>query len=268
MSELEAIIIGFVQGLTEYLPVSSSGHLAIGRALLGVDAEASGGLTFDIVVHIATVLSTLVVLWKEVAWIAKGFFKMPSSRLSQEHRYVLNIIVSMIPAAVVGFLFKDEIEALVTDNLLLVGCCLLVTATLLLFAALYKPARERQISPWRAFVIGIAQACAMLPGLSRSGSTIGTGLLLGCDKSKLAQFSFLMVIPVILGEAILDCKELMESGLNNIGAMPLLLGFLAAFISGCLACKFMLAVVRRCKLHYFALYCAIIGVACIIFNIL
>ena len=206
MSELEAIIIGFVQGLTEYLPVSSSGHLAIGRALLGVDAEASGGLTFDIVVHIATVLSTLVVLWKEVAWIAKGFFKMPSSRLSQEHRYVLNIIVSMIPAAVVGFLFKDEIEALVTDNLLLVGCCLLVTATLLLFAALYKPARERQISPWRAFVIGIAQACAMLPGLSRSGSTIGTGLLLGCDKSKLAQFSFLMVIPVILGEAILDCK--------------------------------------------------------------
>ena len=174
----------------------------------------------------------------------------------------------MIPAAVVGFLFKDEIEALVTDNLLLVGCCLLVTATLLLFAALYKPARGRQISPWRAFVIGIAQACAMLPGLSRSGSTIGTGLLLGCDKSKLAQFSFLMVIPVILGEAILDCKELMESGLNDIGAMPLLLGFLAAFISGCLACKFMLAVVRRCKLHYFALYCAIIGVACIIFNIL
>lgn len=268
MSELEALIIGLVQGLTEYLPVSSSGHIAIGKALLGIDAEAAGGLTFDIVVHIATVLSTLVILWREVAGLFKGFFRIPHGGLNGEQSYILCIVISMIPAALAGLLFKEEIEALAIDNLMLVGCCLMVTAALLLFASLYRPAKTTGVTPFKAFFIGVAQAFAMLPGLSRSGSTIGAGLLLGCDKSKMAQFSFLMVIPVILGEALLDCKELLETGASEIGLFPLALGFLAAFISGCLACKFMIAVVKRFKLYYFALYCALVGAGCIIANLI
>lgn len=269
MDNIQAFILGLVQGLTEYLPVSSSGHLEIGKALLGEGAEA-GGLTFDIVVHVATVLATFVVLWKEIVWIFAGLFKpLKGGSLNNEQKYVLNILVSMIPVGVVGLCFKDTIEALYADNILpVVGCCLLVTACLLALTHYYKPQPRQTISPIHAFVIGIAQALAVLPGLSRSGSTIATGLLLGNKRENLAQFSFLMVIPPILGEALLDFKHIVapsaeylaEHGIEQpIGTMPLLIGFVAAFISGCIACKWMIALVKKCKLIYFAIYCAIIG---------
>jgi len=268
---LQALILGLVQGLTEYLPVSSSGHLEIGKALLGEGAEA-GGLTFDIVVHVATVLSTLVILWKEVAWIFKGMFKpFKNGQMNSEQKYVLNILISMIPVGVVGLCLKDTIESLYADDnikLIVVGCCLLLTAGLLALTHFYKPQEREKISPLHAFIIGISQACAVLPGLSRSGSTIATGLLLGNSRSSLAQFSFLMVIPPILGEALIDFKHLFapsaeylaEHGVEaSVGTLPLIVGFVAAFISGCFACKWMIALVKKCKLIYFAIYCALAG---------
>lgn len=269
MDWLQALLLGLVQGLTEYLPVSSSGHLEIGKALLGEGAEA-GGLTFDIVVHVATVLATLVILWKEVSWLFKGLFKpLKDGKMNDEQKYVLNIIVSMIPVGVVGLCFKDSIEALYADNILpVVGCCLLLTAALLALTHYYKPQPRETLSPVHAFIIGISQACAVLPGLSRSGSTIATGLLLGNKKESLAQFSFLMVIPPILGEALLDFKHIVapsaeyltEHGIEEpIGMVPLLVGFIAAFVSGCFACKWMIALVKRMKLLYFAVYCALAG---------
>ena len=192
MNGWEALVLGIVQGLTEYLPVSSSGHLAIGSALFGIEGEES--LAFTILVHIATVLSTLVVLWKEIAWIFKGLFQF---KMNDETRYVLNIIVSMIPVGVVGVFFMDEVEAIFGSGLLIVGCMLLLTALLLSFSYYAKPRQKENLSLKDAFIIGLAQACAVMPGLSRSGSTIATGLLLGNKKEKLAQFSFLMVIPPI-----------------------------------------------------------------------
>lgn len=269
MDWLQALILGLVQGLTEYLPVSSSGHLEIGKAILGEGAEA-GGLTFDIVVHVATVLATLVILWKEVIWIFKGLFKpLKEGKLNDEQKYTLNILVSMIPVGVVGLCFKDSIEALYADNILpVVGCCLLGTAALLALTHYYKPQPKETISPVSAFIIGVAQACAVLPGLSRSGSTIATGLLLGNSRASLAQFSFLMVIPPILGEALLDFKHIVapsaeylaEHGIEEpVSMLPLLVGFVAAFVSGCFACKWMIALVKKCKLIYFAIYCALAG---------
>ena len=261
MEWFEALILGLIQGLTEYLPVSSSGHLAIGSALFGIEGEEN--LAFTIVVHIATVFSTLVVLWGEIAWIFKGLFK---GRMNDETRYVINIIVSMIPVGIVGVFFKDEVEAIFGSGLLIVGCCLLLTALLLAFSYYYKPKQKAAISMRDAFIIGLAQACAVLPGLSRSGSTIATGLLLGNDKSKLAQFSFLMVMPPILGQALLDGVALAQ-GENIAGDIPLsslLIGFMAAFVSGCLACKWMINIVKRGKLIYFAIYCAIVGLATLI----
>ena len=261
MEWFEALILGLIQGLTEYLPVSSSGHLAIGSALFGIEGEEN--LAFTIVVHIATVFSTLVVLWGEIAWIFKGLFK---GRMNDETRYVINIIVSMIPVGIVGLFFKDEVEAIFGSGLLIVGCCLLLTALLLAFSYYYKPKQKAAISMRDAFIIGLAQACAVLPGLSRSGSTIATGLLLGNDKSKLAQFSFLMVMPPILGQALLDGVALAQ-GENIAGDIPLsslLIGFIAAFVSGCLACKWMINIVKRGKLIYFAIYCAIVGLATLI----
>ena len=261
MEWFEALILGLIQGLTEYLPVSSSGHLAIGSALFGIEGEEN--LAFTIVVHIATVFSTLVVLWGEIVWIFKGLFK---GRMNDETRYVINIIVSMIPVGIVGVFFKDEVEAIFGSGLLIVGCCLLLTALLLAFSYYYKPKQKAAISMRDAFIIGLAQACAVLPGLSRSGSTIATGLLLGNDKSKLAQFSFLMVMPPILGQALLDGVALAQ-GENIAGDIPLsslLIGFIAAFVSGCLACKWMINIVKRGKLIYFAIYCAIVGLATLI----
>lgn len=265
MSWLEALILGLVQGLTEYLPVSSSGHLQIGHALLGTAGEEN--LTFAIVVHAATVLSTLVVLWREVAQLFVGTFT--TTAWNDEKKYVCKLLVSMIPVFVVGMFFKDEVEAFFGNGLLLVGICLLITATLLAFAYFAKPRQKAEISYVDAFVIGLAQAVAVLPGLSRSGSTIATGLLLGDKKESVAQFSFLMVLIPILGEAFLDLLDLCGSGAAlGIGWLPLAVGFVAAFVSGCLACKFMLALVRRGKLIYFAIYCAIVGAVTVICTLL
>ena len=265
MSWLEALILGVVQGLTEYLPVSSSGHLQIGHALLGTAGEEN--LTFAIVVHAATVLSTLVVLWREVAQLFVGTFT--TTAWNDEKKYVCKLLVSMIPVFVVGMFFKDEVEAFFGNGLLLVGICLLITATLLAFAYFAKPRQKAEISYVDAFVIGLAQAVAVLPGLSRSGSTIATGLLLGDKKESVAQFSFLMVLIPILGEAFLALLDLCGSGAAlGIGWLPLAVGFVAAFVSGCLACKFMLALVRRGKLIYFAIYCAIVGAATVICTLL
>ena len=265
MSWLEALILGVVQGLTEYLPVSSSGHLQIGHALLGTAGEEN--LTFAIVVHAATVLSTLVVLWREVAQLFVGTFT--TTAWNDEKKYVCKLLVSMIPVFVVGMFFKDEVEAFFGNGLLLVGICLLITATLLAFAYFAKPRQKAEISYVDAFVIGLAQAVAVLPGLSRSGSTIATGLLLGDKKESVAQFSFLMVLIPILGAAFLDLLDLCGSGAAlGIGWLPLAVGFVAAFVSGCLACKFMLALVRRGKLIYFAIYCAIVGAATVICTLL
>ena len=268
MNELQALLLGLVQGFTEYLPVSSSGHLELGKIILGPEAEA-GGLTFDIVVHVATVLSTLVILWREVMWIFAGLFRFNGS-MNDEQKYVINILISMIPVGVVGLFFKDYIESLYGDNVIVVvGCCLLVTSVLLALTHFYQPREKDKISPLHAFIIGVAQACAVLPGLSRSGSTIATGLLLGNSRKNLAQFSFLMVIPPILGEALLDFKHMFAPSAEYIaehgGEMAvvptssLIVGFFAAFISGCIACKWMIALVKKCKLIYFAIYCAIVG---------
>lgn len=265
MTWFEALILGLIQGLTEYLPVSSSGHLAIGSALFGIEGEEN--LAFTIIVHVATVLSTLVILWKEIEWIFKGLFKF---QMNDETRYVINIIVSMIPIGIVGVFFKDKVEAIFGSGLLVVGCCLLVTALLLSFSYYYKPRQKEKISLKDAFIIGLSQACAVLPGLSRSGTTIATGLLLGNSKEKLAQFSFLMVIPPILGEALLDAIKMMkgEDIAGDIPAISLIIGFLAAFVSGCVACKWMINIVKKGKLIYFAIYCAIAGAVTLAISLL
>ncbi len=265
MTWFEALILGLIQGLTEYLPVSSSGHLAIGSALFGIEGEEN--LAFTIIVHVATVLSTLVILWKEIEWIFKGLFKF---QMNDETRYVINIIVSMIPIGIVGVFFKDKVEAIFGSGLLVVGFCLLVTALLLSFSYYYKPRQKEKISLKDAFIIGLSQACAVLPGLSRSGTTIATGLLLGNSKEKLAQFSFLMVIPPILGEALLDAIKMMkgEDIAGDIPAISLIVGFLAAFVSGCVACKWMINIVKKGKLIYFAIYCAIAGAVTLAISLL
>ena len=265
MEWFEALILGLIQGLTEYLPVSSSGHLAIGSALFDIKGEDN--LAFTIVVHVATVFSTLVILWKEIDWIFRGLFKF---EMNAETRYVINILISMIPIGIVGVFFKDYVEAIFGSGLLIVGCCLLVTALLLTFSYYAKPRPKENISMKDAFIIGLAQACAVLPGLSRSGSTIATGLLLGDNKAKLAQFSFLMVIPPILGEALLDGMKMMkgEAVAGDMPALSLIVGFIAAFVSGCLACKWMINIVKKGKLIYFAIYCAIAGTATLVLGLL
>lgn len=266
MNEIQALILGLVQGLTEYLPVSSSGHLTIGQEILGVTSEEN--LTFDVAVHVATVLATLVVLWKEVVWLLAGVLKF---KWNDEMRYAVNILVSMIPVGIVGVCFKDVIEEIFGSGLLIVGICLLVTATLLAFSYYYKPQQKANIGMKDAFIIGLAQAVAVLPGLSRSGSTIATGLLLGNDKAKLAQFSFLMVIPPIVGEALLDVMKAMKHGTEavagDISMSALAVGFVAAFISGCAACQWMVNIVKKGKLIYFAYYCVVIGLMSIIYGL-
>ena len=265
MDWIQALILGLVQGLTEYLPVSSSGHLAIGSYLFGLEGEEN--LAFTVAVHVATVLSTLVILWKEIDWIFRGLFKC---EMNDETRYVINIIISMIPVGIVGVFFKDTVEEIFGSGLVIVGCMLLVTAALLTFSYFAKP-RQKSTIGWRdALIIGIAQACAVMPGLSRSGSTIATGLLLGNKKETLAQFSFLMVIPPILGEALLDVVKAVkgEEAFGGIDVLPLTVGFLAAFVSGCLACKWMINIVKNGKLIYFGIYCAIAGVVTLICSLI
>lgn len=261
MTWFEALVLGIIQGLTEYLPVSSSGHLAIGAHLFGINGEDN--LAFTVLVHVATVLSTLVILWKEIDWIFRGLFKF---EMNAETRYALNIIISMIPVGIVGVFFKDKVEEVFGSGLLIVGCMLLVTAALLTFSYYAKPRQRSQISLWHAFLIGVAQALAVLPGLSRSGTTIATGLLLGNKKENMAQFSFLMVIPPILGEALLDVMKAVkgEEAFGGIDTLPLVVGFVAAFVSGCIACQWMINIVKRGKLVYFGIYCALAGLVTII----
>lgn len=258
------MILGIVQGLTEYLPVSSSGHLAIASNFFGINGEDS--LMFTVAVHVATVLSTLVMLWKEIDWILKGLFKF---EMNAETKYALNILVSMIPVGIVGLFFKDKVEEAFGSGLLVVGVMLLVTAVLLIFSYYARPRQKERLSLRDAFVIGLAQACAVMPGLSRSGSTIATGLMLGNKKEMLAQFSFLMVIPPILGEALLDILKAVkgEDVMGGVGMLPLCVGFMAAFISGCFACKLMISIVKKGKLVYFGIYCAIVGLAIMIYQL-
>lgn len=255
MSIIEALILGLVQGLTEYLPVSSSGHLQIAKELLGV--ELTDNIAFDVILHFATVLSTIVVLWPAVKRLFTGFF---SFRKGPDMTYALKIIASMIPVGVVGFLLKDKLNEMLASNyvMLVVGAMLLVTALLLTFAQYAKPRSKESISWGDAMIIGGAQAVATMPGLSRSGTTIATGLILGNKRAVVAEFSFLMVILPILGESLLD---LLGGDLTNIGVglVPLAVGFVSAFVSGCLACKFMLNIVNKGKLVWFAIYCLVVG---------
>ena len=263
MSWIEALILGLVQGLTEYLPVSSSGHLAIGSYLFGVEGEEN--LAFTVAVHVATVLSTLVILWKEIDWIFRGLFKW---QMNDETKYVINIIVSMIPVGIVGVFFKDYVEEVFGSGLTIVGYMLFLTAALLTFSYYAKPRQKERISLRDAFIIGLAQACAVMPGLSRSGSTIATGLLLGNKKETLAQFSFLMVIPPILGEALLDVVKGLkgEEAFGGIDTLPFVVGFFAAFVSGCVACKWMINIVKKGKLIYFGIYCVLAGLFALIID--
>lgn len=267
MNWIQALILGIVQGLTEFLPVSSSGHLEIGHALLGTSGEEN--LTFAILVHVATVLATLVVLWKEIAVLFKGTFS--TIKWNEEKDYVAKILVSMIPVFVVGMFFKDQVEALFGNGLLLVGICLLITALLLALSEWLQKKRQatgHEVTYKDAIIIGIAQACAVLPGLSRSGTTIATGLLCGVKKESVAQFSFLMVLIPILGEALLDTLKLLRGEMTmDLGVVPAVVGFVAAFVTGCFACRFMIEIVRRQRLVWFALYCAIIGSVAIITTI-
>ncbi len=273
MNTFQALLMGLLQGLTEYLPVSSSGHLTIASTLFGIDGEEN--MLFTIMVHVATVLSTIVILGGEIWKIIKGMFGPLNAGakglncLNPDQRYVLNILVSMIPIGIVGVFFKDQVEAIFGSGMTIVGICLLVTALLLTFSYYARPRERESISLGHAFIIGLAQAIAVLPGLSRSGSTIATGLMLGEKKSNMAQFSFLMVIPPILGEALLDVLKMVkgESLGAEIGWMPLTVGFLAAFISGCVACKWMISIVKKGKLIYFAYYCAIAGVISLLYGL-
>ena len=264
MNWLEALILGIVQGLTEFLPVSSSGHLEIGQELLGTSGEEN--LTFAIIVHAATVLSTLVVLWSEVTKLFNGTFT--TWRWNAEKDYVAKILVSMIPVFVVGMFFKDQVESFFGHGLLLVGICLLSTAFLLALSEwLQKKRRNKghEVGYKDAIIIGLAQACAVLPGLSRSGTTIATGLLCGVKKESVAQFSFLMVLIPILGEAFLDLLKVVNGEMTtSLDLLPAVVGFVAAFVTGCFACRFMIEIVRRQRLIWFALYCAIVGVFAIV----
>lgn len=254
MDTLQAIILGVVQGLTEFLPVSSSGHLQLVNEILGTDLNPESNLTFSLTLHAATVLSTIVILWAEIWKLLKGIF---SRTFTAEQAYVLKIVISMIPVGIVGVFFKDYIEA-AFSSIAVVGVMLLVTAALLAFAYYAKPRQKEELSYRDAFIIGLAQAVAVLPGLSRSGSTIATGLLLGNKKESVAQFSFLMVLPPILGNALLDCLKGDFGG--GVETLPLVAGFVTAFITGCIACKWMIDIVKRGKLIWFAVYCAIAGV--------
>ncbi len=267
----QAVLLGLVQGLTEFLPVSSSGHLMIFKELLGVDGE--GFLDFTVTVHFATVLATLVVFWSAIVQLFKGLFKF---KYNDETDYICKILVSCIPVALVGFLFKDQVEALFTGGLSEVGIGLCITAGLLLFSdnagkRFKVPVAKDQrngVSYWQAFVVGIAQAFAVAPGVSRSGSTIATGLLTGVKRENMAQFSFLMVLIPIIGEQGLDLLKVAlgsETFGAGVGVLPLALGFVAAFVSGLFACKVMIAVVKKAKLTWFALYCLVVAALIFIF---
>lgn len=275
MTELEALVLGIIQGLAEYLPISSSGHLEIVNHIMDTPLTGADSLQFDVILHVATVLSTIVVLWHEFAGLCKSFFTF---RRDENTMLVLKILVSCIPVGIVGVKFKPIVEDFFGGNLLVVGICLCVTAVLLSFAYFTRTRRAgggvvsaesgRNITFLDAFIIGVAQAIAVLPGLSRSGTTIATGILLGDKRDRVASFSFLMVIIPILGAAALDILKVVmgkETFAGDVSWQCCLIGFLASFIVGCVACKWMISLVKRGGLVWFAIYCVLVGVACIIF---
>lgn len=274
MDIIDALILGIVQGLAEYLPISSSGHLEIFTDILGLNLSGQQSLRFDLMLHVATVLSTIVVLWREFAPLCTSFFTL---RHDENTSTVWKILVSCIPVGIVGLCFKEQVESFFGGQLTVVGICLLVTALLLTlsYTLVTRPRLNGETRPARditfvdAFIIGCAQAVAVLPGLSRSGSTIATGILLGDKREKVAHFSFLMVIIPILGEALLDMKKMFggeaaAAGEDSIGWMAIAVGFVASFTVGCIACKWMLNIVKQGKLWWFAVYCAAVGVLCLI----
>lgn len=277
MDWLSALILGIVQGASEYLPISSSGHLEIFRSILGIDLPADQSLQFDVMVHAATVLSTLTILWPMFRRLGASFFTM---RRDRDFYYVCKVLVSCVPVGIVGVFFKDYVEGIIGEGLLVVGICLCVTALLLTFAYIsgfdrrtHAPVpadKGRDISWWDAIIIGCAQALAVLPGLSRSGTTIATGIMLGDKRSRVAEFSFIMVVLPILGEALLDLGKMLRpaadvaSGAVDAGAM--IIGFVAAYLVGCAACKWMIALVKKGKLIWFALYCVAVGILCILWH--
>ncbi|HJE39653.1 MAG TPA: undecaprenyl-diphosphate phosphatase [Candidatus Amulumruptor caecigallinarius] len=274
MSWLDALLLGIIQGLSEYLPISSSGHLEIFRHLLDSKLGSTTSLEFDVTLHVATVLSTIIILWKEFAPLCRSFFTL---KRDANTTYVWKLIVSCIPVAIVGICFKDVVESFFSGNLTLVGICLCVTAALLSFAYFFRtrPSIEKhkkghEITWLDAIVMGIAQAVAVLPGLSRSGTTIATGISMGARREAVARFSFFMVIIPILGQALLDTVKLLQgdtaadSSFEVIGWGPMIIGFIAALLVGCAACKWMLEIVKKGKLVWFAVYCLIVGVLCIV----
>jgi len=263
MDLLQALILGIIQGLTEFLPVSSSGHLEIGKVLLGVDIEES--LSFSVAVHGATVLSTILVFRKDIISILKGFFQF---KWNIETRFVLMIFLSLIPVAIVGFFFEERVENLFTGNLLLVGSMLLITAALLALSMVVKHRREKPIGFIDAVIIGIAQALAVIPGISRSGATIATGLMLGNNRSEVARFSFLMVLIPILGANFLDIVKGDYSSEASAGTLAIIVGSTAAFIFGYIACRWMISLVKKGKLLWFAIYCSVVGIISILSFIL
>lgn len=277
MDWIDALILGLVQGFTEYLPVSSSGHLEIFKEILGLDLPADESLMFSVMVHAATVLSTIVVLRKLFFRLCRSFFTV---RRDEDFYTVCKILLSCIPVGIVGVFFKHQVEEIFGSGLLVVGICLCVTALLLSFAyysdfdrssGMLKAADQgRRISWLDAFIIGIAQAVAVLPGLSRSGATIATGILLRDRRAEVATFSFLMVVLPIMGEALLDLVGLLGSAAATqpqIGALPLLVGFVTAFVSGCAACAWMISLVKKGKLLWFAIYCVLMGILCILWHL-
>jgi undecaprenyl-diphosphatase len=258
---IDAIILGIVQGLTEFLPVSSSGHLELGKAILGDSSIPEDSLLFTVVLHFATALSTLVVFRADVFELLKGLFQF---KWNEESQFSLKIILSMVPATVIGLFFEDRMEGFFSGNVLLVGYMLIITALLLYLADKAKET-EKKVTFLNAFIIGVSQAIAILPGISRSGATISTSVLLGIDKSKAARFSFLMVVPLILGKM---GKDIMGGEIDYQGEhiIALGIGFVAAFIAGLFACTWMIQLVRKSKLSYFAIYCFIVGLIAIGFG--
>lgn len=258
MDVLDAILLGIVQGLTEFLPVSSSGHLELGKAILGDQSIPQESLLFTVVLHFATALSTIVIFRKDVLSILKGLFQF---KWNEESRFSLKIVISMIPATVLGLLFEVEMEQFFSGNIPLVGYMLIITA-LLLYLADRAQDTEKPVSYLNALIIGISQAIAVLPGISRSGATISTSVLLGVDKNKAARFSFLMAVPLIIGKMIKDIWN-GEISLEDDNMLTLGAGFVAAFIAGLFACTWMIQLVKKSKLTYFALYCMLIGLIAI-----
>jgi len=262
LSAIEAIILGIIQGLTEFLPVSSSGHLELAKAILGDQSLPEESLLFTVVLHFATALSTIVIFRKEIAEIFTGLLQF---KWNEQAEFSVKIILSMIPAAVIGVIFNDQIEALFSRQILLVGAMLILTG-LLLFLADRAKNTNKKVTYSSALLIGISQAIAILPGISRSGATISTSVLLGIDRERAARFSFLMVVPLILGKM---AKDLLEGGIakSQMEILPLVLGALAAFISGLIACQWMISLVKKSQLKYFSFYCLIVGTIAILISL-